>query len=137
MSYHRVPCNGPLLKKVTYASGKSKFIPIHSHPYKSLRESLERILMRPTLPQQLELWKKRSNYEGYLGEIYDGAVWQENLTFYEKPRHYGLMLNLDWFQPFEHTDESIGAMYITIMNLPCILRFKREKCDTCLLDTTL
>ena len=28
------------------------------------------------------------------------------------------MLNLDWFQPFEHTNESIGAMYITVMNLP-------------------
>ena len=36
------------------------------------------------------------------------------------------MLNIDWFQPYKLTDSSVGALYITIMNLPYKQRFKRE-----------
>ena len=36
------------------------------------------------------------------------------------------MLNLDWFQPFDHTTDSYGAMYLTIMNLPREERFRKE-----------
>ena len=36
------------------------------------------------------------------------------------------MLNLDWFQPFKHTAYSVGVIYLTIMNLPRSVRFKRE-----------
>ena len=36
------------------------------------------------------------------------------------------MLNLDWFQPFEHTTDSIGAMYLSIVNLPRQERFRKE-----------
>ena len=126
MSYHRMPCHGPLLKQIFFTSGKTKLVPIHTYAYKSLCESLERLLMRPSLPKQLELWRKRSIPEDYYCDVYDGAIWQENQSFFEKPRHYGLMLNLDWFKPHKHTNESIGAMYITIMNLPRTQRFKRE-----------
>ena len=34
------------------------------------------------------------------------------------PYTFGLTLNLDWFQPFKHSTYSIGAIYLTIMNLP-------------------
>lgn len=37
-----------------------------------------------------------------------------------------LMLNLDWFQPYKHTTYSVGVLYLTIMNLPRSVRFKRE-----------
>lgn len=36
------------------------------------------------------------------------------------------MLIIDWFQLFKHTVASVGAMYVTIMNLPYDQRFKRE-----------
>ena len=36
------------------------------------------------------------------------------------------MLNLDWFQPFKHTSDSLGAIYLTILNLPREERYKRE-----------
>ena len=38
----------------------------------------------------------------------------------------GLMVNVDWFQPYKHTTCSVGAIYLTIMNLPRSIRFKRE-----------
>ena len=35
-------------------------------------------------------------------------------------------LNVDWFQPFTHTQYSLGAIYLTIQNLPRELRYKEE-----------
>ncbi|GET58963.1 hypothetical protein GLOIN_2v1786477 [Rhizophagus irregularis DAOM 181602=DAOM 197198] len=40
--------------------------------------------------------------------------------------HLGLMLNVDWFQPFDGTNHSTGAIYAVICNLPHNIRFKRE-----------
>ena len=38
----------------------------------------------------------------------------------------GLIMNIDWFQPYKHTDYFVGTryMYATIMNLPKSVRFK-------------
>ena len=38
----------------------------------------------------------------------------------------GYMLNIDWFQPFERTQYSIGVIYLVIQNLPRSVRFKPE-----------
>ncbi len=35
-------------------------------------------------------------------------------------------LNVDWFQPYNHITESIGAMYLVINNLPRHMRFKQH-----------
>ena len=35
-------------------------------------------------------------------------------------------MNIDWFQPYKWTQSSIGVIYLTVMNLPYYLRFKRE-----------
>ena len=40
--------------------------------------------------------------------------------------HLGLMLNVDWFQPYNGTIHSTGAIYAAICNLPHDIRFKRE-----------
>src|SRR2546430_429636 len=40
--------------------------------------------------------------------------------------HFRLMLNLDWFQPYDGTIYSIGVIYAAICNLPRDIRFKRE-----------
>ena len=36
------------------------------------------------------------------------------------------MLNLDWFQPFDETIHSTGAIYAAICNLPRDMQFKRK-----------
>lgn len=38
--------------------------------------------------------------------------------------NYGLMLNVDWFQPYKHVSDSIGAIYLSVMNLSREERFK-------------
>ena len=40
--------------------------------------------------------------------------------------HLGLMLNLDWFQPFDGTIHSTSAIYAAICNLPRDMQFKRK-----------
>ncbi|GET67105.1 uncharacterized protein LOC110233779 [Rhizophagus irregularis DAOM 181602=DAOM 197198] len=40
--------------------------------------------------------------------------------------HLGIMINLDWFQPFESSVYSCRAIYGVICNLPREIRFKKE-----------
>ena len=66
-----------------------------------------------------------------MGDIYDGRVWNEfcdvnGQNFFLQPHHLGLMLNCDWFQPYRHTNYSIGVLYLVILNLPRSMRFKPE-----------
>ena len=35
-----------------------------------------------------------------------------------------LIMNVDWFQPYKHTRHSVGAIYLSINNLPRHLRYK-------------
>ena len=55
----------------------------------------------------------------YLGDIYDGRIWHEfnspiGHNFLSVPMSSLLRLNVGWFQPFLHTQYSVGAMYLTI-----------------------
>ena len=37
-----------------------------------------------------------------------------------------MALNIDWFNPYKHTQYSIGAVYLTILNLPRSQRYQIE-----------
>ena len=52
--------------------------------------------------------------------MYDGVA------FLSLPHNFAFTINLDWFQPFKHSTYSIGAIYLTIMNLPRNIRNKPE-----------
>ena len=60
----------------------------------------------------------RPNLEGFL--VY------QNTTFLVDRHTVGLMMNIDWFQPFKHRSYSIGIVYLVIMNLQRNIRYKRE-----------
>ena len=40
--------------------------------------------------------------------------------------NYGLLLNINWLQPYKYIEYSVGVMYLVIFNLPSSIRFKRE-----------
>ncbi len=49
------------------------------------------------------------------------------VTFFELESWYGLMLNIDWFQPFKRrSDYSVGVIYFVVTNLPRSQRFNFE-----------
>ena len=68
----------------------------------------------------------------YPADAYDGDIWKEfqqpsgNGFSFSKPRNYGAMLNVDWFQPFKNGTVSVGVIYLVLMNFPRRVRFKRE-----------
>ena len=49
-----------------------------------------------------------------------------NRPFLDAPNNVGLALNIDWFNPYEHAQYSIGAIYLTILHLPREERYKVE-----------
>ena len=62
---------------------------------------------------------------------FDGRVWRdfqspEMKNFLASPYCYLLTMNVDWFQPYKHNIYSLGAIYLTIQNLPRTIRYKSE-----------
>ena len=97
----------------------------------SLFQPLQFILNRPNFWQECEQWRQRKIATDVLKDVYDGAVWKEfqsydGLPFLSEEGNIALMLNMDFFQPFKHVNNSIGAIYVTILNLPRGIRNKRE-----------
>ena len=45
---------------------------------------------------------------------------------YSEPHNFAFSLNIDWFQPYRHVTYSVGAIYLSVLNLPRSLRYKPE-----------
>lgn len=126
------PCGSQIVKEVILSNGTKHFYPIKTYCYQSIINQLEVHLKRPNFAEMCEQWRGREKQEGVYCDIYDGDIWNnfqwsDNQLFFTHERHYGLMLNVDWFQPFKHrTDYSVGVIYFVIMNLPRSERFKFE-----------
>jgi len=78
-------------------------------------------------------WANRPINNRKLSDIYDGRIWKEfkdpcdDQLFFRhdvSDSHLGIMLNLDWFQPFDNSQYSVGVIYGVICNLPRSERFK-------------
>ena len=123
----RKPCGATLLKNIK--SGKSyKLSHIKVYPYQPLQNSLSYLVQKRGFLDACEKWRSRMPLipPTHLAHIYDGRVLSEfrSSGFLESPFCYLLTLNIDWFQPF--TEYSVGAIYLTIQNLPRSERYKDE-----------
>jgi hypothetical protein len=92
---------------------------------------------RPGFKRNLRHWSERKRFNNILTDIYDGQIWKNfKETSAEKSSKFfwpevadsnlGLMLNLDWFQPYDDVIHSTGVIYAAICNLPRDMRFKCE-----------
>ena len=69
-----------------------------------------------------------------LADIYDGKIWKtfpdtSDVPFFTPETadfHLEIMINLNWFQPFELSVYSYRAIYGVICNLPREIKFKKE-----------
>ena len=69
-------------------------------------------------------------------DVYDGDVWKEFLCVQGRPflsqsNNLALVLNVDWFRPFERSQYSVGVMYFTILNRPREVRYLPKKYYCC------
>ena len=125
------------MKTVHLRSGQSILYPLKIYCYNGLKSTLQTLLMRPSFLDSCDLWRSRP-VNNFVSDIYDGQVWKDFLNvnvagvnvagepFLQAPFTFGLMINIDWFQPYTHTVSSVGVIYLTIMNLPRTLRYKLE-----------
>ena len=131
----RKPCGATLLKKVRKKGGYD-LEPFKVYPYKSLRSSIERLVQRKGFLEKCEKWRYRKVLDGYICDVFDGAVWKsftenDKENFLVNRHCYLLTLNVDWFQPFEQqVVYSVGAIYLTLQNLP---RDERNKLENVIL----
>ena len=120
-----------LLKRVILSGGKWEYQPRYEYVYQPVKTSLQKLLNVPGFAAKLEHWRCRATPDGCMSDVYDGKVWKDFLSekydsFLATKRSIGVMLNVDFFQPYKHVQESYGVIYMTIMNLPRAERFKQQ-----------
>ena len=126
----REKCNTILLKQVKCGSSY-KLRPRKVYVYNSVRSSLKKLFSRPGFSEKCELWRSKFHSPDIYTDIYDGLVWNrfQNVSgwpFLELPNSLGLILNVDWFNPYKHIQYSVGMIYLVIGNLPRSERYKLE-----------
>jgi len=117
----RAPCGNVLMKKIKYGT-QFKLVPRKTFLYNSGSSALKSILLRPGMLTKCNEWRNYVATDGYLNDIVDGRLWKDfrfvsNRPFLDAPNNVGLALNIDWFNPFENTQCSIGAIYLTLLRM--------------------
>ena len=104
-------CGAQLAQKIIFKNGSVKLYAYKTYCYKtycykSIIDSLETLLECPGLEEQCEKWKSRKIDNDLYADVYDGQIWKQfgnwkgNKPFLDLPRSFGLMMNVDWFKPF-------------------------------------
>ena len=104
--------------------------------YKSIITSLQDFVKQPEFLKNCESWRHLPTLPGQYHDIYDGNIWKQFQVYEGRPflstaLSFGFTANVDWFQPFKHSQYSVGAVYLAVMNLPRHLRFRRENLILC------
>ena len=131
MQSQRKSCGSELLMKVPVNNGYI-WRPKMLYPLPSLKNQISSMYQRPRFESLLNKWINRDTETGFMTDIYDGEIWKtfsshlDNSDNSEQSRfftpetadsHLGIMINLDWFQPFDSASYSSGAIYSVICNL--------------------
>ena len=119
------------MKTVELASKKKLLYPYLTYCYLGIETTLQILLLRPSFVRECNKWRTRKVKSDVLQDVYDGKIWKEfqvhdGVPFLSLPHNFAFTINLDWFQPFKHSKYSIGAIYLTVMNLPHNIRNKQE-----------
>jgi hypothetical protein len=108
-------------------------IPRMLYPKPSIKQQLSLLYQRSGFEKMLEQSGTRNPNNNIYADIYDGKVWNtfpfDGSKFFSQETatsNLGLLINLDWFQPFKYTQHSTGAIYASICNLPRAERNKPE-----------
>ena len=118
-------CGNLLSKQHTASSTKS----LEKVPYARIAIQLRKMLQRPGFKKDCLKWRTREDWLpcDVMADIYDGDVWKSwGAWLKNSDYNLGLQLNLDWLEPHKHSQYSLGAIYLVILNLPREIRYKRE-----------
>ena len=115
----RQQCSQQFLKTVEFMSRKQILYPFKVYCYNPLILALRELFNRPSFYESCCEWKSRERKE-CLEDIYDGKLWEDFLTVNGEPfligqLGLGLILNVDWFQPYKHVACSVDVVFISVM----------------------
>ena len=132
---HIRECKMPLMKEIISCNGNQKLYPHRIFCFINLVSALQTLILRTGFLEQCESTRNKFSEAGF-SDVSDGSIWKAFLSvngvpFLSQSNNYGLLLNIDWFQPFEHVVYSVGVMYLAFLNLPRSIRFKRENIILC------
>ena len=127
----RKKCATFLMKNMRSKNGSLFLHPKNLYCFKKLSDSLRSLLTRPGFLENCESWRKRKPTADSMADVFDGKVWKEFLdsdgnAFFSTAGNLGVMLNVDWFQPYKHANHSCGVIYLALINLPREERFKPQ-----------
>jgi hypothetical protein len=136
MKKYRAECGAELLKNIPVTNGYVKR-PHMVFPMPDLKSQVFAMYQRPGFEQNLTKWAHRHVDENTFADIYDGEIWKtfpssdglEGSLFFTPEfadTNLGIIINLDWFQPFDSSVYSTGVIYGAICNLPREIRFRQE-----------
>ena len=107
-----------LLKRVVTIRGSEKCYPFKVYPVCSFTDYLKAILSRPGVIELCEKWRETFVCDpSHLRDIFDGKILSDfgiinGEPFLASSGSIGVILNIDWFQPFKHRQYSIGEIYL-------------------------
>ena len=131
MARFRRPCGSTLMKSVRCSNGTEHLYPRNIYCYQSLITSLQHLLKQPDFVENCQKWMSQKSASNLYRDVYDGELWKQfqvydGVPFLSIPHNFAFILNVDWFQPFQHTQYSLGAIYLAILNLPREIRYLRQ-----------
>ncbi|KAG2191683.1 hypothetical protein INT47_013265 [Mucor saturninus] len=121
------PNNYVLLSRWMVIIFKPKFV----YPYKSLKSSLQELMLRTEFKSAINHWRLRDVFPRTYYDICDGKMFKTlidstGLPFLTLRNPLYATLNVDWFRPFDNVNYSCGAIYMCINNWKREDRFKVE-----------
>ncbi len=122
-------CGNELAKTVYSSTGKRFIMPLKTFCQRNISSQIRQMLSRPDIEPLLGKWRKDNQPENVRKDVYSGKVWkrmQKFWKFFKNDYEFGLSLNIDWFRPHKASNKSLGAMYMTVLNLPREIRCKLE-----------
>jgi len=127
-----------IVKNIPVTNGYIKR-PYMMFPMPDLKSQVFAMHQRPGFKQNLTKWAHRHVDENTFADIYDGEIWKtfpssdglEGSLFFTlefADTNLGIIINLDWFQPFNSSVYSTGVIYGAICNLPVKSNFVKKIC---------
>src|SRR5947207_3322004 len=113
MANYRSPCGAVITKQVTTNQGII-YRPALIFPIVNIKCQLQRLYNKKGFEESCRKWAARPNNDHELSDIYDGRIWKEFKDVSDS--NLGIILNLDWFQPFDNSQHSVGVIYGVICN---------------------
>ncbi len=119
-------CGADLLKPVITSGGNSVLVPIKVFARKSITEQIEGMFSRCGYEDLCNRWRDQDPLPDFYSDVYHGKIWSEvqrKHKFFKSRYDVALKINTDFFQPHKHRNQSIGVIYMTILNLPREIRY--------------